>query len=133
MNTIRIITSGAILAGLSVFGLAATAAPASAQSIKAHGTATRGENNKLHRAIDKQKCLTLRESQKIVGAKGEVERDGVDTYVTFTGKKHTSVQSVSVFLIDNCAFAVLSDLTHGRFQMTGNEENIPSDFDDILE
>jgi hypothetical protein len=35
----------------------------------------------------------LRESQKIVGAKGDVERDGDDTYVTFTGKKHTSVQS----------------------------------------
>jgi len=124
MNNIRRAIIGTAVVGLSAAGLAVTAAPASAQTVRSHGTVTRAESNRVHRAIDKQRCLTLSETRHIVGAKGKTFKEPEDgtTYVTvtFKGKRGTSVKSLSVSLVDNCAYVVESELTHNRWQYTSN-------------
>jgi hypothetical protein len=127
MNTkLRATFTGLAVLGATVAGLAATAAPASAQAIKSTGTVTRGESNKIHRGVDKQACLTIKEVQKIVGTKGKYTNYGDgNTERDFKGKKGTSVQNVYVYFQDGCAYQVDTDLTRDRWQSTYNDANAP--------
>jgi hypothetical protein len=125
-KSIKRTISGLAILGISTLGLAATAAPASAQPIRAHGTVTRAESNKIHRGVDKQACLSIREVQHIVGTKGKYEDYG--NHISsreYKGKRGTSVRSVAVFFYRGCAFQVGTELTHGRSQATYNDENYP--------
>lgn len=118
-----------VAVAIGVGGVAATAAPASAQAIKSKGTATRAESNKIHRGVDKQACLSIKEVQHIVGTKGKYTNygDGI-TERDFKGAKGSSVRSVYVFFNHGCAFQAGTELTRGRSQDTYNERQYPNSY-----
>jgi len=121
-NTFKRITAlSATTLALGFGAVAMTSGSASAQSIKAHGTVSSKENNKIHSGVKNQYCLTVKETQKIVGTKGHYENygDGM-TERTFKGTKGSSVKTVNVDFAGGCADLVYTAYTKDRTRETYN-------------
>ena len=116
---ILIVATAALGAG--VVG-AAPAPAAEAKTYKKPGSVTRTEARKVARALDRQKCLTLKETKKIVkGAGYDVTDDeGEPGWVDRDWKPAKGVESFGVSYFKGCAAVGAYTFTNGKFVIFGD-------------
>ncbi len=104
---IRRLTGIGAAVAVGLGSVAMTAAPAEAKAIRSNGTVTRAESDKLGRQLEKQRCLTKREAQKITGARGQAFATGEAGLKGWAAKGKGSVTVAAVVFYGTCgAFAV---------------------------
>ena len=110
-----IIRSASVAAAVAIgAGSLALATPsASAATYRSAGTATVAEGRKVVREADEQRCLTLKETRKIVKGNGrEYAVDGPTRGFAWKGKGN--VARLNVTFVHGCADFVYLDYRHGR-------------------
>ncbi|HEY5848736.1 MAG TPA: hypothetical protein VIT42_18290 [Microlunatus sp.] len=97
----------AVLATIALAGgaAAATASPAEA-AIKGKGTVSARESDKVLRAMTKQRCLTIKETQRIVKGKGtKVSATAKNRHVVWSWNGIGAVDKLEIQYHKGCAYA----------------------------
>ena len=103
----KVVGTGVSAVALGVGMMAMTAAPSEAASTR--GTIITAEAAKVHKAMLRQRCVTVSETRKIVHGKGEMINYGSgykDLY--YDGSRKSRIDYAYISFEDGCAYSVWS-------------------------
>jgi hypothetical protein len=100
----KIITRLAGIAGAVALGVGVLGVMAPDASAYSRGTASKSEISKLNRAMDRQKCVTLKETRKILKANGTKDWSRPGAWKGYTWNGTGDVEYLDVRFHRNCVY-----------------------------